>query len=147
MLEVLSAERLRELLADWQPLRALNLEGGDYRGVDLSNARLEEVDARGAQFTGAILTQSHWKDCRLDGANFSDSTADSSHMNGCSLQRIVHECALEQGQLGAMLRRGSGSVGRAATGFYALGVPRTAYQTGSRPVEQIPMEPVRSDGP
>ena len=86
MLEVLSVERLRELLADWQPLRALNLAGGDYRGVDLSNARLEQVDARGAQFNGAILTQSYWKDCRLDGANFSDSTADSSHMNACSLQ-------------------------------------------------------------
>ncbi|MNE88033.1 Pentapeptide repeats (8 copies) [compost metagenome] len=85
MLEVLNAQRLRELLAEQHPLRDLNLSGGDYRGIDLSCARLEKVDARGAQFTGAILTDSHWKDCRLDGASFCDSTADSLYMSACSL--------------------------------------------------------------
>jgi len=91
MLEVLSAERLRALLADWQPLRALNLAGGDYRGVDLSNARLEQVDARGAQFNGAMLTQSYWKDCAWTAPIFREHRGLVVHERVFIAGRIVHE--------------------------------------------------------
>lgn len=73
MSESITAEQLRARVAEGGVLRNLCLAGGDFRGVTLRHARLEQIDARNACFNDADLEACTWVDCQLAGSHFSRS--------------------------------------------------------------------------
>ncbi|EDM77327.1 hypothetical protein PPSIR1_26458 [Plesiocystis pacifica SIR-1] len=88
---------LRKSLEAGRPVSALNLTGGDFRGLDLRGAdlsdcwfeaaRFDDADLRGAKLDQTVLAHASLRGAKLDGASLTEANLGKADLGGASLRQ------------------------------------------------------------